>query len=60
MGMRGVRVDGAGGLVTLQAAAQALDKTYWQVRYYIKRNGVPTVTIGNTVLLRLRDLSGLR
>jgi excisionase family DNA binding protein len=51
---------GLSGYVTVKEAARQLGVSVWQVRYYLKQRRIPTVRVGFTVLLRLRDMDGLQ
>jgi excisionase family DNA binding protein len=49
-----------GDLVTVQGVAQALGLSYWQVYRIIRKNRVPVVRVGNTLLLRVSDVEVYR
>jgi hypothetical protein len=48
-----------GEYYTLTAAAAALGLSYWVVYGYVRRKRVPTIRIGQTLLVKLADLSEL-
>jgi hypothetical protein len=50
------KVVSLGGLTTLQAAGNALGLTYWQVRGLVQREQVPTVKLGNALLVSIEQL----
>lgn len=51
---------GLSEFVTVKEAARQLGVSVWQVRYFLKQRRVPTIRVGFTMLLRLRDVDGLR
>lgn len=51
-----MRVQSIGDYYTLQGAAEALGVSYWQVWRAIHQRQIPTLTLGQTLLVRLADL----
>ncbi len=45
-----------GDLMTIQGAAQALGLSYWQAYRLVQKREVPTIKIGQTLLVRLSDV----
>ncbi|HEY7350284.1 MAG TPA: hypothetical protein VH599_18350 [Ktedonobacterales bacterium] len=52
-------VQAIGEYVTIQGAAEKLGSTFWTVYGWVKRNNIPTIRVGRTIMVRLSDLSGL-
>lgn len=55
--MDGVKVDGIAGLVTVDRAAKMLRMSPDGVHKIVKRNNVPYVRLGKSLLLRPSDLA---
>ena len=51
-----MKLGSVGELSTLEAAGQALGLTYWQTRRIVKLRNVPTVRLGNTILVKVSDV----
>jgi len=45
-----------GDLITIQGAAQALGLTYWQTYRLVQKREVPTIKIGQTLMVRLSEV----
>lgn len=48
-----------GDYYTIQGASEKLGTTFWAIYGYIKRNGIPTIKVGRTIMVRLQDLNGM-
>lgn len=53
-------VQAIGEYVTIQGAAEKQGSTFWAVYGWVKRNNVPTIRVGRTIMVRLSDLSGMQ
>lgn len=53
-------VHEVGGYHTIMGAARELGTTFWAVYGHIKRNQVPTIRVGKTLMVKLSDLNGMR
>lgn len=49
-----------GDYYTIQGAAEKLGSTFWAVYGWVKRNNIPTIRVGRTIMVRLSDLSGMQ
>lgn len=54
-----LRLNTVGEYVTLETAARALGRSYYQVRYYVRTRHIPTAQVGRSTLVRLPDLAGM-
>ena len=48
-----------GSYYTLRGAAEALGVSYWTVYRYIRQAHIPTLRVGQTLLVNLSDLAEL-
>jgi hypothetical protein len=51
-----MRVQSIGDYYTLHGAAEALGVSYWQVWRAVRQRQVPTLRLGQTLLVKLADL----
>ena len=51
-----MRVQSIGEYYTLHGAAEALGVSYWQVARAVRLRSVPTLVLGQTLLVKLDDL----
>jgi hypothetical protein len=51
-----MRVQSIGEYYTLHGAAEALGVSYWQVARAVRQRQVPTLLLGQTLLVKLDDL----
>jgi hypothetical protein len=58
--VKSIAVQELAGYVTIQGAAIHLGRSYWETYGLIRRNRIPAIRVGKTLMVRLSDLSDLK